>query len=89
MSGVAPTTAAQFRRFVAEHHPDRGGDAEVFAAGVHAYRLSQRAAGVDHPAGTAPVVFYRKRTVPAHLLERLRTLPRPRRRGGASERRCR
>lgn len=28
------TDAAAFRAFVREHHPDRGGDPEVFAAGL-------------------------------------------------------
>jgi hypothetical protein len=28
----------EWRRFVRDHHPDRGGDPEVFAAGVRAYR---------------------------------------------------
>jgi hypothetical protein len=29
---------AEWREFVRRHHPDRGGDPEVFAAGVRAYR---------------------------------------------------
>lgn len=29
---------AEWRRFVRDHHPDRGGDPEVFAAGLAAYR---------------------------------------------------
>lgn len=33
---------AEFRRFVRDHHPDRGGDPEVFAAGVRAYREGRR-----------------------------------------------
>lgn len=28
----------EWREFVRQHHPDRGGDPEVFAAGVRAYR---------------------------------------------------
>jgi hypothetical protein len=32
----------EWREFVREHHPDRGGDAEVFAAGVRAYREGRR-----------------------------------------------
>lgn len=28
----------EWRQFVLEHHPDRGGDPEVFAAGMRAYR---------------------------------------------------
>jgi hypothetical protein len=29
---------AEWRRFVRDHHPDRGGDPELFARGVRAYR---------------------------------------------------
>jgi hypothetical protein len=32
--GDAGTDTAAFRAFVREHHPDRGGDPEVFAAGL-------------------------------------------------------
>jgi hypothetical protein len=34
-----------FRDFVRENHPDRGGDAEIFAAGVASYRAKPVAAG--------------------------------------------
>lgn len=48
------TTEAQrrraFRDFVKENHPDRGGDPEVFAAGVAAFR-----------ADPAPTTAYRNR----------------------------
>jgi hypothetical protein len=33
---------AQWREFVRDHHPDRGGDPDVFAAGVKAYREGRR-----------------------------------------------
>lgn len=55
----APRTVQEFRRFAAQHHPDRGGDPEVFAAGVAAWRARQ--------AGP-PVVFYRRTTRRARLL---------------------
>lgn len=32
----------EWREFVREHHPDRGGDPEVFAAGLRAYREGRR-----------------------------------------------
>ena len=35
---------AAFRRFVREHHPDRGGDPAVFAAGVRAFRSGRAGA---------------------------------------------
>jgi hypothetical protein len=62
----APRTPQEFRRFVTEHHPDRGGDTAVFAAGVAAWRERQRSG--------SPVVFYRKRTRRARLVRRLRLL---------------
>lgn len=61
-----PRTREEFRRFVLLHHPDRGGNPETFAAGVAAFR--------QQPRPAAPVVFYRKRTVLAQLLEQLRIL---------------
>jgi hypothetical protein len=42
---VSPDDAArraEWRQFVLEHHPDRGGDPEVFAAGLAAYRAGRR-----------------------------------------------
>ena len=47
-------TRRAFRAFVRAHHPDRGGDPAVFAAGVAAYRRYQQPA-VGH------VVFFRRR----------------------------
>ncbi len=77
-----PRSREEFRRFVLLHHPDRGGNPEVFAAGVAAFRQRARPA--------SPVVFYRKRTVLAQLVEQLRTLLRPPGPGDrASEKRAR
>ncbi|MDQ3502011.1 MAG: hypothetical protein M3486_00015, partial [Actinomycetota bacterium] len=73
--------AQEFRRFVAAHHPDRGGDPEVFRAGVAAWRSRQ--------AGAPSVVFYRKLSRRARLLARLRRLPYPPHRGGPTSRRVR
>ena len=44
---------AAYRAFVREHHPDRGGDPEVFAAGIARFRATERAA--DDPRFDAPV----------------------------------
>jgi hypothetical protein len=33
---------AEWRQFVRDHHPDRGGNPEVFAAGLNAYRAGRR-----------------------------------------------
>lgn len=80
---TAPATLQEFRRFVAQHHPDRGGDPEHFNAGVRAWR--------DLQAGPPNLVFYRKRALPVRLLHRLpMVLCRPSRRGGSpTERRVR
>ncbi len=49
---------AAFRRFARHHHPDRGGDAQKFRAGLEAYqRLLGQAA--PSPAGV-DLVFHRR-----------------------------
>lgn len=49
-----------FRAFVLAHHPDRGGDPDVFAAGVEAYRSgADPGPAVDDPRYDAEIVFYR------------------------------
>lgn len=48
--GLTPEQRAAYRSFVRSHHPDRGGDPEVFRAGLARYRAL--AAGTD-PSGTA------------------------------------
>jgi curved DNA-binding protein CbpA len=57
--------AAAFRRYALRHHPDRGGDAATFQAGLDAYRRLTGAA----PPASADVVFHRRprRGVPALL----------------------
>ena len=45
---------AAYRAFVREHHPDRGGDPDVFAAGLARFRESQRDPA-DDPRFDAPV----------------------------------
>jgi len=66
---AAPTDVAEaFRRYALRHHPDRGGDAATFQAGVDAYHelLGRRPATRRAPAD---VVFHRRvRTSPASLL---------------------
>ncbi len=48
---------AAWRRFAAEHHPDRGGDPATFRAGAEVYR---RLIHKGPPPGSADVVFYRR-----------------------------
>lgn len=45
-----------FREFARAHHPDRGGDPAVFAAGVAAHRARQ-----SPPRAGREVVFVRRR----------------------------
>lgn len=82
--GSGPATAQEFRAFVRRHHPDVGGDPEVFAAGVARWREAQRPA--------PQIVFYRKRkaSVLVQVLDALWTrLPAPRRRTRPTDRRVR
>ncbi len=64
-SDADPAEVAEaFRRYALRHHPDRGGDAIAFQAGVDAYRslTGRRRAPAD-------VVFHRRsRPRPASLL---------------------
>ena len=66
-----PLSRAEFRRFVLEHHPDRGGDPAVFTAGVRAWRLAQDDRSAQ-PNDGPQVFFYRKRSVLSQLLHELR-----------------
>lgn len=66
--GVAPGASPQevraaFRRFATTNHPDCGGDAARFSAGVDAYRrLTSTAPPVrDASSPSADVVFHRSR----------------------------
>lgn len=62
------------RRFIREHHPDRGGDAGIFAAGIAALDVARRAA--ERPVRVIVVRRPRGiRRVTAPLVARLR--PRP------------
>ncbi len=42
------------RKFIRDHHPDRGGDPEAFIAGLRKW------AGPQPPLGQPPVVFHRR-----------------------------
>jgi hypothetical protein len=75
----------EFRRFVRAHHPDRGGDPAVFAAGVEAYRNGARPSvsdrqgsfahrwpewvGTGDPRLNTRTSFYRKRNGVAGVLD--------------------
>jgi hypothetical protein len=42
-----PEERGAFREFVRTHHPDRGGDPEVFAAGLARFRTAHEHPGPD------------------------------------------
>lgn len=79
-----PRTVEEFRAFVRTHHPDVGGDPDVFRAGVDAWRAHSA------PAAAPTIVFYRKRTFLAQLIVVLRQrLPAARRSPRTHDRRVR
>lgn len=58
-AGAAPDEVTDaFRRFALRHHPDRGGDASRFQAGLDAYRTLTRRDRSRPPGGD--VVFHRR-----------------------------
>lgn len=64
------------RRFVREHHPDRGGDEGAFAAGLAAFDASRRA--LDRPVRVTAVARPRGlRRLTAPLLAQLSRRRRP------------
>ncbi|MGI8695595.1 MAG: hypothetical protein ACR2JQ_02920 [Mycobacteriales bacterium] len=71
----------EFRRFVRQHHPDVGGDPHVFTAGVARYRRRLRP-GIDpdDPRLRCEIVFYRRRSGPASLVDAVVRLRQSRRR---------
>lgn len=83
--GLSPQQRAAYRSFVRTHHPDRGGDPEVFVAGLAHYR--DLAAGAP-PAPVrepdrfdAPVEIVRDLPLPTRVLVALiRTIHRRRHR---------
>jgi hypothetical protein len=46
---------AAFRAFVREHHPDRGGDPEVFRAGLARFAAAREPNVAADPRGDAPI----------------------------------
>ncbi|HVV08883.1 hypothetical protein [Amycolatopsis sp.] len=64
---------AAYRRFVRTHHPDVGGDPEVFAAGVRRFQAAR-----ERP--DAPIVFVTRRRGLPWVLAALRARHRRRRR---------
>jgi hypothetical protein len=70
---------AAFRAFVREHHPDRGGDPEVFRAGMARFAADRE--GNDDPRGDAPIEVVGPLPFPVRLgVALIRTWHRRRRR---------
>ena len=60
---TGPEVTEAFRRFALRHHPDRGGDAGRFQAGLDAYRGLTRSTQPPRArlsAAEADVVFHRR-----------------------------
>jgi hypothetical protein len=57
---------AAFRAFVRENHPDRGGDPEVFAAGLARFREADQDA-IDDARFDAPVEVVRPLPFPVRV----------------------
>ncbi|MDR7303195.1 hypothetical protein [Haloactinomyces albus] len=77
---AAATAQAALRAFVRRHHPDVGGDPDVFAAGLAELRAARdrERPGAEHPAGTsdrgdAPIVVVARPRGLRGLVQRLRT----------------
>ena len=51
---VAPEQRSAFRAFVRDHHPDRGGDPEAFAAGLELFRTASPGDAGRPPAPDGP-----------------------------------
>ncbi|MBW0105959.1 hypothetical protein [Pseudonocardia sp. KRD291] len=83
-NGLSPRQRAAYRSFVRTHHPDRGGDPEVFVAGLAYYRDlaagAPRAPGREPDRYDAPVEIVPDLPLPTRVLVALiRTLHRRRR----------
>ncbi|GAA0895370.1 hypothetical protein [Pseudonocardia zijingensis] len=57
---------AAYRAFVRENHPDRGGDPEVFAAGIERFRRASEEPDED-PRYDAPVEVVRPLPFPVRV----------------------
>ena len=60
---------AEYRAFVREHHPDRGGDPEVFVAGLARFREGpvDDVPPADDPRWDAPIEFTRPLPLPTRV----------------------
>ncbi len=71
--GLTPEQRSAYRSFVRTHHPDRGGDPEVFRAGLARFRALAAdphagAADLDDPRYDAPIEIVRDLPLPTRVL---------------------
>lgn len=80
--GLSPEQRAAYRSFVRTHHPDRGGDPEVFVAGLAHFRSLASAPPARRPGPDrydAPIEIVRDLPLPTRVLVALiRTIHRRR-----------
>ena len=78
---MTPGERAAYRAFVREHHPDRGGDPDVFVAGLARFRAGPAPGPHDGPSDRydAPIEIVTPLPLPARVAVALiRTLRRHR-----------
>ncbi|MBW0118439.1 hypothetical protein [Pseudonocardia abyssalis] len=74
---MSPEQRAEYRAFVRDHHPDRGGDPEFFVAGLARLRAGRAAVppGDDDRRYDAPIEIVTPLPLPARVVVALiRTL---------------
>lgn len=77
--GMTPEERAAYRAFVREHHPDRGGDPDVFVAGLARFRAGPAAGPGDDDRYDAPIEIVTPLPLPTRVAVALiRTLRRHR-----------
>jgi len=67
---MSPEMRAEYRAFVRDHHPDRGGDPEVFVAGLARFRACPGTAGPpeNDPRYEAPVEIVTPLPLPTRVV---------------------
>jgi hypothetical protein len=67
---MSPELRAQYRAFVRDHHPDRGGDPDYFVAGLARFRAGPPGAvpPADDPRWDAPVEIVSPLPLPTRVV---------------------
>ncbi|MFB9383226.1 hypothetical protein ACFFTK_08755 [Pseudonocardia petroleophila] len=78
---MTPEQRAEYRAFVRDHHPDRGGDPEFFVAGLARLRAGRAAPPPDDRRYDAPIEIVSPLPLPVRVVVALiRTVRRNRER---------